>query len=843
MANRNYYPNLPGVRSVFNDGQLSQTTENTQGRALFLGAAKQGPSFRKVSISNFSNALNAFKGSELMDQVLGSIRAGNESIRVERVGGRQTHHLLKKDIQDSIEQQTLLSVSLIERLAEDSEELAKYYLALLPYKDGNIYRQRVLGLYFDSARASSARIVYDSEMIMAQDAGLFEIEINVPNGAAHLLHTGDAFSVPADSGGSAAAYDSIVRTIRIDASQIDHLIPLGANFTITDSRVTDLSGNAVNNVPGSGYTYEVIGGDSGESLNHCERYANYEMAYEELEYSDMDFLVPEGCFVDILPFDLSSATIDTAKQYADYNLGYFWKFVYRGRPYMFMFGRPSPFEHTNVDQGGFTQSLAGHNIGFNISADQAKLGDLLNLVHFYFKDDAGLANPGDTKLEIFPDEKGIIQVHIDYRSNPGNALTVNTPFATVIIPDGMNVAEGNMRLRASKSLCEAAGAADRTLAESLLAGGYNSDPFVLTHYDLTGELIPEEVLDRLFSYNDLNLSEAVKLEAADAEVREVNLGHQAAQAAYKASASYSQTVAFAQLTKPAASRNGVSDWAGKAPTYEVNTEGDITVSENGTGIMANKLMFGDKDYRNGSAYGGFICTRGDALPNEEPYGIDHNDEAVDQFGNPIDIGKHLIIVGAYALATSSESIKLDQSKVKAPRAQAKVKNISAEVAGRLASLRPDEEPIGPVNGIISGVSPINQRIPKSVLNNLALGRVVMLDENGAIASMRTAALPTSDFTRVSTIRAANEVLTRIRKLELPLRGKNIRNAKDSLNTDILGMMRALGQEGTIQPATGVAQIIQSRADEIAGRMRILVSFTPPFALEQITVDLTLTPPA
>ena len=78
MANRNYYPNLPGVRSVFNDGQLSQTTENTQGRALFLGVAKQGPSFRKVSISNFSNALNAFKGSELMDRVLGSIRAGNE---------------------------------------------------------------------------------------------------------------------------------------------------------------------------------------------------------------------------------------------------------------------------------------------------------------------------------------------------------------------------------------------------------------------------------------------------------------------------------------------------------------------------------------------------------------------------------------------------------------------------------------------------------------------------------------------------------------------------------------------------------------------------------------------
>ena len=149
--------------------------------------------------------------------------------------------------------------------------------------------------------------------------------------------------------------------------------------------------------------------------------------------------------------------------------------------------------------------------------------------------------------------------------------------------------------------------------------------------------------------------------------------HQAAQAAYKASASYSQTVAFAQLTKPVASRNGVADWAGEPPTYEVNNEGDIIVTKAGTGVMANKFMFGAPNYRNDNAYGGFICTRGDSLPNEEPYGIDDTDEAVDQFGNPIDIGKHLIIVGAHALATSSDSIKLDQSKVKNAQTQAKSK--------------------------------------------------------------------------------------------------------------------------------------------------------------------------
>ena len=61
--------------------------------------------------------------------------------------------------------------------------------------------------------------------------------------------------------------------------------------------------------------------------------------------------------------------------------------------------------------------------------------------------------------------------------------------------------------------------------------------------------------------------------------------------------------------------------------------------------MGNKLMFGSSTYRVKSC-SFFICTTGVNLPNGVPYGIDDDDELIDQYGKPVDIGKHLIICSA-----------------------------------------------------------------------------------------------------------------------------------------------------------------------------------------------------
>ena len=192
------------------------------------------------------------------------------------------------------------------------------------------------------------------------------------------------------------------------------------------------------------------------------------------------------------------------------------------------------------------------------------------------------------------------------------------------------------------------------------------------------------------------------------------------------------------------------------------------------------------------------------MPNQVSYGIDDKDELVDQYGKPVDIGKHLIICSAYGT-------KIERGITATARARRKVKNLALELASVISGLPIDqEEPIGPVNGDMSGVgvSPLNFRIPQATLNSLAMGRLVTLDQTGSIPTIRTAALPYSDYTRVSTIRAANEILSQIRAFAMPLLGRNYRNAKDSLNTQIAGYLRAAGQAGTIQPSSSNARILQ-----------------------------------
>ena len=223
------------------------------------------------------------------------------------------------------------------------------------------------------------------------------------------------------------------------------------------------------------------------------------------------------------------------------------------------------------------------------------------------------------------------------------------------------------------------------------------------------------------------------------------------------------------------------------PVVSTNQSGEYIIDsgDEGSGIMGNKLMFGAPGYRGGRAFGGFICTTGANLPNQVPYGIDDQDEFVDQYGKAVDIGKHLIICSAYGT-------KIERGITATARARRKVKNLALELASVISGLPVDQEPIGPVNGDMSGVgvSPLNFRIPQATLNSLAMGRLVTLDQTGSIPTIRTAALPYSDYTRVSTIRAANEILSQIRAYAMPLLGRNYRNAKDSLNTQIAGYLRS-----------------------------------------------------
>jgi hypothetical protein len=117
----------------------------------------------------------------------------------------------------------------------------------------------------------------------------------------------------------------------------------------------------------------------------------------------------------------------------------------------------------------------------------------------------------------------------------------------------------------------------------------------------------------------------------------------------------------------------------------------------------------------------------------------------------------------------------------------------------------------------------------------------MTGTDGSIANFRTAALPSSDYTRVSTIRAMNFVLDAMRSVSLKYLGKAFSDTQlAALDTELLGTMRAIKAEGIIQD--GVVEISASRLDRINGRLNMRVQMIPPLSIEAISIDLVVSAP-
>jgi len=258
--------------------------------------------------------------------------------------------------------------------------------------------------------------------------------------------------------------------------------------------------------------------------------------------------------------------------------------------------------------------------------------------------------------------------------------------------------------------------------------------------------------------------------------------------------------------------------------------------------MSNKLLYGEagsSNYRGGLAYGGLMLPDATGLPNSIAYGISSGSEQVDSLNNPVDLGKHLLVCAAYGIVSYNSSLRRGVRSVSSSQIKT---NLAVPLISRLLSLPPNEEPIGPVNGILPGVSTTRSRIARSLLNDLAIGRVCMIDQTGALSLLRTAALPSSDYSRVSTIRASNEVLSSIRDRCMPYIGRSFTDIQiASLSTELDGMMKDFRNREIIQG--GSIKITASRLDKINGRMTIKVRFVPPLSIETITVDLSIEPPS
>lgn len=952
MAYRNLtLTNIAGeITTTYNDNNMRRQASslNSTGPGLMMTAtAKSGLDMQRfrADASNLTTALAEFSPeSDIAKMIAAANQANsqNQPMSVIRIGAKPFHVKIKKSTTGMYEKETWLNITPYATRETDTgagllSTVEQMGVILMPFREGNLIRQRVVIYNVDTAA-----VLFDSEGLAANpDAeAIFDVNLDVPAGM--FLWTPSAFDTniltptTSDAINQLADIRAAIQTrggVRLNGTTVTDSSAWETKVNIVDQFALSNQTLADYNLANSGgeFSVENTKGTAGSDINHCERYAGNELAYEELEFESISFLHCDKCEADIQGVNLtSSMKLNEQLSWQQRNLGYLWKYSFNGQPNMFMARSLTPFATSNVG----TYSYDG--ITYTLSDDQKALGDLGNIVEFHFHPKA---SGTDTEVESYFSDVGHVECHVsfdcdrvslddalgrneaefeayalagwvntdvDKYGRDGNAFTALVAYTD----DGSGVDAVTGLIEAVHAAYLAGGyievnAEDLSSAEytayidaghvatidietsfctlsistqrfdsgdddhivrfrpSLVDGSHalstyclsnptllNADPFFMTHYDLTGINPPEAVMSRLFTFTDpiyagqaLTDAATLTVVAKNQEVREISFLHQAATAAYVASTNYSQTVALVPTSAPGPGRNAVSEWAGNPAEYTVQTNGDVLVTKNGTGVLGTKLLAGATDYRGGAAFGGIILTNGNLLPNQIPYGIDDSDEALDEMGNPIDLGKHVLVIGAYGLLNDPKSAYKTNSGKRINIRQSSSYNGSAApiIAMMLASQAPGTEPIGIVRGKIAGFDP-RSRTPRSVLDNLAALRICMVDQTGVISSIYTAALRTSDYSKVSSILAANAILRALRGASMSVIGSAYTDVQiASLASRLDGISKGLIKEGHAQQLN--VQLRGSQLDRINGVIRMSVRFVPPLSIEAITIDLTLEPPA
>ena len=814
------YENIPGVGAAYLDGAFATVQTSDQPRILILGAAPSGISYELFQIQDMQQAEEEFgSASELMQGVHEALSQGADNIACMRIGGRRGSVVL-----EDADGGTLT----IRPELRDAEALRRYALILTTNAAGE---QRIL-----IRDTVSLEWIYDSEDILVLDIGLVE----VIDGGLALRHLGDINNP-----------DNAALSPRLEDEDGDDLAE-------TDF-LTDVGNNITNRVPAGGVAWAnansitVTPGDDGLTMTQMERYAALAEAYQFMDYRDADYVVPMGVFQDTpnaadnlvhgIPTDLDDIILlnrSTAAGGID-GLLHCWKTVHRGKPYVFFLDRSDTNNSGGIDAGdGFLPipnppgSVTFHNNGNGPLAGAAAAWAIrpvtlrngpIHIVHA----DLGVGG-GNPTFAIAPNTPAAGETTITISLEYGASSVLGGLLPALAADNAANalisIVDAEPGGAASAGAMVAIG--DAVTAANVETSTQITVP-VVSHADLTGDEIPVAVWDKLDA-------------AENAEVREVNFAHQLATAMERASTTWSTMLGMISVGEPPAySRAAVAEWVGEEPEYSF-TGAVLSVENaaaNGEGLLGNKFHAGAASYRThlvtegaaneGVAYGGYIRTGGTALSADEPYGVSADDEALDAKAAPVDLGKHIFVCASWPVLSNGFD---GGSQYRG--------TLCGVLAGKFAVTPENIEPIG-MGGFLANVRrPPRMRAP--LVNSLAKLRYVSTRrEEGVghiLVSVKTAAHPNSDYTRLSTIRCVNREITGIRNICRPYIGKEFSSRNlQAMQTAIDGFLRSEQAAGFNQGA--IAKMEYTRTDKIMGRLRIRLKMIPPFSIEAITIETTL----
>jgi hypothetical protein len=265
----------------------------------------------------------------------------------------------------------------------------------------------------------------------------------------------------------------------------------------------------------------------------------------------------------------------------------------------------------------------------------------------------------------------------------------------------------------------------------------------------------------------------------------------------------------------------VAIWVGQSPVTELNSSGTEIITENGKGLLGNKFMAGRilegtvDAYRNGALHGGFIATDSGYLDGAEL--SDANDSLVD-------IGKYLDVVTAYPLLSNPARTRQYSSTGAASYAglQTRIK------AGSAAT-----------NKVVPNVQ-LPFRLAQSKVDKLAK-RYVHFHEKpkGVVVSdAPTAARPSSDYTRRSTMNIVKACIDTVRAVGEPFLGEGMSASQlAALETALAGALGDLAKEGIINRFD--LRVSSTQSQRILGKASVDLVIVPAFELRQIFTTVAL----
>lgn len=837
-----------------------------------VGTASSGPSYVLKRVQDFTaDAVDVFESgstdpnTDFMKDIALAMEANPENINlyVMRIGGKSTTMVLQAYDSAGNNAQANATIS-ITPAYKDAEILQEYNIIMCAKTSGT--GQRIV-----IHEEKNDVIVYDSEEILIPSVGIMHVEIG-------SWFDTNYFEVGLTQG-----------EIRFGQSGVPTLEDLQANPTLYAG--SNMFGNGAEILMAP--TSLQIAGSDGSNLSRPEKYAALTRAYKLIATRYMDMIVPSGVFVDdpnitdtedgsdpayassVAVYDKANidwSSVPTAGS-SDDLLGYAWHFDYKARTYTMMATDKDLWTTDTIvapvadlAAGNFTynDTLNQGAVGLKFKVNFAPMAKLMtyttggstykvNKIEVILKNSVyefdgvtphqyqTVSNLGDACLHVeesFNTSTKLLTVYAAFK------LTGNT--TKISLEKIQEALEAVTYIDSVEFFLNTTGASHTLLATNYVATYFSAEvgattgelsvgKYWLSHSELMQEEIPSRVWDKFLN------------EGSASQMREVNFAHQLAQFCYEASRSYHMCLGFMSTSSPDFSQQSpIASHLGDAPVYQ-GWNGQLrntAIRTPGEGVLSNKFLSGAKGYRwqmlkgatssAGLAYGGFICTKGAALPNGRPYGIDSSDEKKDRNKAPVDIGRHLVLSAVWPVFT----LQIEQGSARASRHYA-----SAAIAAKIFGMPVNIEPFGQFNGeLVNRMAFYNEyheiESYSESLKNARLSSINTFNGLNYITSISTAAHPDDDYKRISTIRCVNRVVNGLRNLAMRYIGRDFSSSTiTSLQTAINGYLKSEQSVGTHQGA--VATLSYSRTDRINGNLKIILKMVPPFAIEAITIETSL----